>query len=570
MAVRVIRARTPMAARAQEARKVRVAAYCRVSTDSEEQEGSYEAQKRHYEEYIEENPRWECAGIFADEGITGTQAKKRPEFLRMIEACESGEVDMVVTKSISRFARNTLDCLKYIRLLKEKGIPILFEKENINTMDAKGEVLITIMASIAQQESQSISQNVRIGIQYRMQQGHGRLNTSVFLGLTRGAEPGDLVIVPEEAKVVRRIFREFLEGYTPAMVCRRLEADGVLTGAGGTTWHPSTVCRMLENEKYCGDVLLQKYYTTDFLTHKVTKNTGQFPQYFVEGHHEPIVPKEVFRQVQGELMRRSAMKSDPSKLRYGAAIPFTGRLICGKCGRTLKRCVSAKGTPDWRCRNRGSKKKDRYKAQHSACGCRFVTEERMKVVIVEALNRLLGYRDELIRTQAGIREGELRRIDALAAQSRDTEIQLEERRARVLAEAEGERTEETDFLDGQSAALQEKRNALILERARHANREVHVRLLLELADIMMERRERLIVGLGISSGEDGVEEFPPYCSDYDEFFRRTRYVPPEGVIDEAGRVTRFEESLVIRYLDTVVVHDDCYEVKFKAGISIKV
>ena len=198
-------------ARDQEAPKLRVAAYCRVSTDSEEQATSYEAQIEHYTEYIRNHPGWELAGIYADDGISGTNTKKREEFNRMIEDCMAGRVDLVVTKSISRFARNTLDCLKYIRQLKEQNIAVYFEKENINTLDAKGEVLLTIMASLAQQESQSLSQNVRIGLQFRFQQGKVQVCTNRFLGYDKD-EDGNLIINEKEAEVVKRIYKEYLEG----------------------------------------------------------------------------------------------------------------------------------------------------------------------------------------------------------------------------------------------------------------------------------------------------------------------------------------------------------------------
>ena len=255
----------------EEQPKLRVAAYCRVSTDSDEQATSYEAQVEHYTEFIKKNPEWEFAGIFADDGISGTNTKKREEFNRMIEECMSGRIDMIITKSISRFARNTLDCLKFIRQLKEKNIPVYFEKENINTMDAKGEVLLTIMASLAQQESQSLSQNVKLGIQYRYQQGHVQVNHNRFLGYTKDAN-GHLIIEEEEAKVVRRIYREYLEGASLNGIGRGLEADGILTGAGKKRWRPETVQKILKNEKYMGDALLQKTYTVDFLSKKLRQH----------------------------------------------------------------------------------------------------------------------------------------------------------------------------------------------------------------------------------------------------------------------------------------------------------
>ena len=254
-------------------KKLRVAAYCRVSTDSEEQETSYEAQVTHYTEYIQKNPEWELAGIFADDGISGTNTKKRDEFNRMIDECMAGNIDMVITKSISRFARNTLDCLQYIRQLKDKNIPVYFEKEAINTLDAKGEVLITIMASLAQQESQSMSQNIKLGLQYRYQQGKVQVNHNRFLGYTKD-DNGHLIIDPEQAEIVKRIYREYLEGSSMDKIAYGLMADGILTGAGKTKWHTSTINKILRNEKYMGDALLQKTYTTDFLTETAENFTG--------------------------------------------------------------------------------------------------------------------------------------------------------------------------------------------------------------------------------------------------------------------------------------------------------
>lgn len=286
----------------EEKPKLQVAAYCRVSTDSDEQATSYEAQVEHYTEYIQKNPDWEFAGIYADDGISGTNTKKREEFNRMIDDCKAGNIDMIITKSISRFARNTLDCLKYIRQLKDMNIPVLFEKESINTMDAKGEVLITIMASLTQQESQSLSQNVKMGLQYRYQQGKVQINHNRFLGYTKDAN-GNLVIDPEQAETVKRIYREYLEGLSMDKIAAGLKRDGILTGAGGKKWHTSTINKILRNKKYIGDALLQKTYTTDFLNKTRVKNNGLVPQYYVEGNHEAIIPKEIYLQVQEELFR---------------------------------------------------------------------------------------------------------------------------------------------------------------------------------------------------------------------------------------------------------------------------
>lgn len=217
------------------------------STDSDEQETSYDAQISHYTNYINSHPDWTLAGIYADDGISGTNTKKRDEFNRMIDDCMAGKIDKVITKSISRFARNTLDCLKYIRQLKEKNIPVYFEKENIDTMDSKGEVLLTIMASLAQQESQSLSQNVKLGLQYRYQQGEIQVNCARFLGYTKD-ENKRLVVVPEEAAIIKRIYQEYLEGASMIKIGRGLEADGILNGAGRERWHTSNISQILRNE----------------------------------------------------------------------------------------------------------------------------------------------------------------------------------------------------------------------------------------------------------------------------------------------------------------------------------
>ena len=221
-------------------RKTRVAAYCRVSTEFEEQESSYETQVVHYTSYISNNPEWEMVEVYADDGISATNTAKRDAFNRMIEDCHAGKIDMILTKSISRFARNTVDCLKFTRDLKKLNIAIFFEKENINTLDAKGEVLLTIMAALAQQESESLSANVRLGIQFRNQQGKVRLNHNWFLGYTKD-EDGNLIIDPEQAEVVQRIYREYLDGKSLLEIRRGLEADGVLNGAGHKRWHESNL-----------------------------------------------------------------------------------------------------------------------------------------------------------------------------------------------------------------------------------------------------------------------------------------------------------------------------------------
>jgi len=379
--------------------KLKVAAYCRVSTDSDEQATSYEVQIEHYTNYIQSNTEWELADIYADDGITGTNTKKRDEFNRMIEDCMEGKIDMIITKSISRFARNTLDCLKFIRQLKDKNIPVFFEKENINTMDSKGEVMLTIMASLAQQESQSLSQNVKLGIQYRYQQGEVQINHNRFLGYTK--ENKRLVIVQEEAEVVKRIYREYIEGASLLQIARGLEADGILTAANKAKWRPETLKKILQNEKYIGDALLQKTYTVDFLSKKRVVNNGIVPQYYVENSHEPIIPREIFMQVQEELVRRANLYTGKNgkKRVYSSRYALSSIVYCGECGEIYRRVHwNNRGCRSivWRCVSRLEEK-------GSDCCSPTVNEETLQNAVVKAINEALCSKNTFLETlQANI------------------------------------------------------------------------------------------------------------------------------------------------------------------------
>ena len=400
--------------------KLRVAAYCRVSTDSDEQATSYEAQIEHYTEYISKNPDWVLAGIFADEGITGTNTKKRTEFNRMIDECMAGNIDMIITKSISRFARNTLDCLKYIRQLKEKNIPVFFEKESINTMDSKGEVLLTIMASLAQQESQSLSQNIKLGLQYRYQQGHVQVNHNRFLGYTKDAD-GHLIIDPDQAEIVRRIYREYLEGFSMDKIAAGLERDGILTGAGKAKWHTSTINKILRNEKYMGDALLQKTYTTDFLTKKRIKNNGTVPQYYVESDHEAIIPKDIFLLVQEELVRRRVVRTSKNGKRrnYSCKHCFAQMVFCGDCGEFYRRVHwNNRGCKSivWRCCSR-------LENTGHACRSRTVNEGLLEQVSIDAINQVLCEKDDFLKTLQSNIATVIRQGDTLSPEVIDERLQ---------------------------------------------------------------------------------------------------------------------------------------------------
>lgn len=319
-----------------EQKTLNVAAYCRVSTRFEQQENSYEAQIAYYTRKIGLNKKWNCAGIYADEGKAATDTRFRDSFNDMIEDCYAGKIDLILTKSISRFARNTVDCLRIIRELKERQIRILFEKENIDTMDSTGELLITILSSQAQEESRNLSENTRWGIVRKFEQGIVHVNHKKFMGYTKD-EDGKLIIVPDESAVVMRIFNLYLQGMGITRIAKTLEHEGIKTKTGKEKWHSSTICKMLQCEKYMGDALLQKTYTIDFLTKKRVMNNGYVKKYYVKNSHEAIISKEQYYQVQEEMKRRSPIGEGNYRKRYSSAYPLSGLIICGKCNNPYTR-----------------------------------------------------------------------------------------------------------------------------------------------------------------------------------------------------------------------------------------
>ena len=381
------------------AKCLKVAAYCRVSTDDKEQKTSYEAQIQYYTDKINKNPEWQMAGIFADEGITGTQAKKRPQFQKMIRLCRQGKIDMILTKSLSRFARNTVDSLDYIRELRTLGIAVISEKENINTLTAESEMLITIMSCFAQAESESISKNVSWGVRQSFKNGNVPIQYAKLLGYKKG-ENGLPEIIPEEAEIVKEIFRSYLDGMSLRQIADSLNDRAVKTKHKQTTWQPEIVKSILVNEKYTGDALLQKTYITDCITKKTRKNNGELPMYLVKNHHEPIVSRADFNRVQEEMARRSAKRVIADKLtkgkqgRYSAKYALSELLICGECGTHYRRVTwTAKGFKEikWRCISRiqyGKKK----------CHCSpTVDEQALHKAIVSAINEFCEVKDDVAK-----------------------------------------------------------------------------------------------------------------------------------------------------------------------------
>ena len=341
-------------------RPKRVAAYCRVSTDREEQEHSFETQKAMYTEMIMMKPTWQMAGIYADEGITGTVAKKRPGFMKMIEDCRKGKIDMIVTKSVSRFSRNNLDCLMYVRELKQLGIPIIFEKEGINTIQVSSELLLTLFGALSQAESESISMNVKLGIRQSLKNGNVRFSYKTFLGYRKGVD-GQPEIVPEQADIVRRIYNDFLAGATYLEIAKRLTEEHVPTMGGGNRWFSERIKSILKNEKYKGDALLQKTYITDPISKRVKKNNGELPMYYVENSHPAIIERRIFDRVQEEIARRAGKKKvkqtgTKTELgRYSGKYALTELLYCGECGTPYRRCTwsrDGKKKIVWRCVSR--------------------------------------------------------------------------------------------------------------------------------------------------------------------------------------------------------------------------
>ena len=304
----------------------RVAGYARVSTDSDEQFTSYEAQVDYYTQYIKNNPEWEFVKVYTDEGISGTNTKKREGFNQMVADAVSGKIDLIITKSVSRFARNTVDSLTTIRKLKEKGVEVFFEKENIWTFDSKGELLLTIMSSLAQEESRSISENITWGKRKQFADGKVCLPYKQFLGYRKGAN-GLPEIVPEEAEIILRIYSDFISGKAPSTIAKELTRDGILTPGGKTEWEKKVVLSILTNEKYKGAALLQKRYTVDFLQKKTKVNEGEVPQYYVENSHPAIIEPEEWDRVQIELARRKT--SGKATISNS---PFSTKVFCGDCG----------------------------------------------------------------------------------------------------------------------------------------------------------------------------------------------------------------------------------------------
>lgn len=513
-------------------RQLRAAAYCRVSTDQEEQLTSYEAQVAYYTDKIMSNPEWTLAGIFADEGITGTSVKKRTNFLRMIRLCRKGKIDIILTKSISRFARNTVDCLNYIRELKELGIAVIFENENINTMKADTEIIITMLAGFAQAQSESISQNVRWGKRQAFKSGKVSFQYSRIYGYERG-ENNKPRVVPEQAAVVRRIFQSYLAGSSVPDIKRMLEAEGIAAAGGKPQWSVGALQYMLRNEKYCGDALLQKTFVENCISKKTRKNNGELPKYLVQNHHEAIIDRTLFEKVQAEIARRAGKRkvsdktSKTGQSKYSGRYALTELLICGNCGTPYKRVTwSKRGKKKivWRCISRLDYGTKYCKSSPT------VDEERLQAAVLKAINTMMSNRERLI----GILKTNL-------------EITLSEKSSGAT---------NPYAIENRIRELQDSMMELVAVAAKAGNAESY-------EDKFREISEE------IKSLQKTLEQYQAEQNGPDELARQIDDIC-KALEDAPFEITEYSNNIVRQFIDTIkVVNEDKLLFIFKGGITIE-
>ena len=465
-------------------RQLRVAAYCRVSTEQEQQQNSYRVQVEYYTDYINSNKEWVMAGIFADEGISGTSTRKRTAFNRMIRMCQKKKIDLILCKSASRFARNTVDCLEYVRMLRELDVTVIFEKESINTMTMDSEFILTLYSSFSQAESESISKNITLGVQMGFREGKVRYRYESWLGYRKGAD-GKPEIIPEEAEIIRQIFRLFLDGESTQHIADVLNQQGTETINGGSEWRADSVWRILKNEKYAGDALLQKTYTKDCISHKAVRNHGERPMFLVSDCHPAIIDKETFNLVQQELARRSSKRKISSKSKteqgkYSSKYALTELMLCGECGTPYRRVtwnVHGKKAIVWRCINR---------LDHGNRYCKSsptIHEEPLHRAIIRAINEFYDCQNDIcgvIQQSTEIVLTGLEQTEIMAAEKRLTEIQ----KARtdminlIVNGAVGEDSLDMEFekLFREEQTLNEKLNILKVQAS--AQTEIHNQIMI--------------------------------------------------------------------------------------------
>lgn len=512
-------------AKKQEVKRIHVAAYCRVSTAQEDQETSYEAQVAYFTKLITENPSWQLAGIYADDGISGTDMKKRDNFNAMMERClqKNGDIDLILTKSISRFARNTVDCLSCIRKLKERNIAIYFEKEHINTLESTGELLITILSSQAQEESRNISENVKWGLKRKYEKGEMLVRR--MFGYGKGTD-GQMYIIPEEAEVVRLIYGKYLEGESLNGIARLLKEKGIKTIRGNTQWNVNSIRTILINEKYIGDAMAQKTFTTDYLTKARKENQGELQKYYVENAHEAIIPREVFYKVQEELHQRANIYKKSSKQEKEAKGKHSGKYalskitICKECGCEYRRQIWSKYGEKkavWRCENR-LRNGTRYCKDSPT-----IEESVLHGAVLHAINQVLENKDEFVQT--------LRKnvVTALTHGTEDSEYAKEKKK---LQKAMAELIQQQAQKNGDKTAFEERCQAITAQ----------------IEALEMEQIKAACIGEKSRKMED-----------------------IKGFLDKIDCVlTEYDDKLVRQLIQNIkVVNTRKIEVVFKSGITVE-
>ena len=498
--------------------KRKVAAYARVSTDEEEQQTSYAAQCDYYERYIKSRADWVFVKVYADEGISGCNTRKREAFKAMVQDALDGKIQLILTKSVSRFARNTVDSLTTIRKLKEHGVEVWFEKENLKTFDPKVEMLLTILASLSQEESRSISENVNWGIRKKMTDGKFSLGYSHFLGYDKGVD-GSLVINEEEAKVIRRIYALYIKGMSPYGIAKVLTEEGIKTPGGKTRWSDSTVKSILRNEKYCGRALLQKTFTPDFLTKKTVRNTGQVPSYYVEHSHAPIIDPDVYDMVQRMMEGRKRGRD-----RISSVSIFSSKLRCGDCG-------SWYGSKTWHSTDKYKRViwQCNHKFRGTKCSTPHFTEDEIKELFVRAVNLLIAEKEEIISTYEMMRE-KLFSTTALVEERRALENELN-----VTARLVEDCIKENARIAQDQTAYEERYQSLV-ERYESAKKRYD--------EIVEQISDRTVRGEQVS------------------IFL--------GKLREQDLIDTFDDDLWLSMVDFITVHDKSkVTVTFKDGSEIK-
>ena len=486
----------------------KTACYIRVSTLDESQDTSFQAQRTHFTELIENSPDMVFAGLYADDGISGTGTAHRQGFQNMVRDALDGKFSLILTKSLSRFSRNVLDSISTIRLLKANGVEVRFEKESLSSFDSKSELLMTIISSLSQEESRSISENVTWGMRQGFAQGKIALPYSHFLGYRKGEDGPE--VVPEEADVVRTIYRRYLEGHTPGMIVKALEEAGIPSPTGKDKWHPSTINSMLTNPCYKGLTIRQKTFTTDFLTHKSKKNEGELPQYIIENSHTPIIPEETWELVQLERERRGRMGN-----RFSAKGPLASRLVCADCGAFFGAKVwhstDSYRTTVWRCNDKYKPGISRASGGEKCC-TGHVTEEQVYGAFGKIVDQLIAQRpevveacEEVLRTLMSTGELEVKKERLVAEQKRITE-RVEKLMNRASREVVGDFAEAYGKLEAEMSRVAGKLEAVEKEKGEREYRERQCRLFL-----------KTISNLGGDDGESAVATAPEGLADSDLF-----------------------------------------------------